>query len=117
MTSFAAFHINNKRTIQLFLSINSSPLLLPVFQMGVPQLRPPTSQRTFNADLEKCEYDLDLWRRTSPKARQCDFELMDRAGGAGWDLACRLVRRRDKFNRGRLSAAQALRHRYFWGDA
>jgi hypothetical protein len=84
--------------------------------MGIPQLRTPAAQRTFNTDLEKCGYDLDLWRRTSPKADKCDFELMDRSKGAGWDLACKLVRPRDRFNRGRLSAAQAMRHRYFWGD-
>lgn len=33
---------------------------------------------------------------------------------AGWDLACKLIRPRDKGSRrGRLSAGQALSHRYF----
>ena len=35
-----------------------------------------------------------------------DFRILDRNGGAGWDLACRLTRRRNAFNRGRLSASQ-----------
>ena len=35
-----------------------------------------------------------------------DFRILDRNGGAGWDLACRLTRRRNALNRGRLSAAQ-----------
>lgn len=42
-----------------------------------------------------------------------NFSLLDRSGGAGWDLACKLTRRRNALNRGRLSAGQALRHRYF----
>ena len=37
----------------------------------------------------------------------------DRQGGAGWDLVCRLVREKNQYNRGRLSASGALRHRYF----
>lgn len=42
-----------------------------------------------------------------------DFSILDRSGGAGWDLACKLMRRRNALNRGRLSAGQALRHRFF----
>ena len=42
-----------------------------------------------------------------------DFSILDRSNGAGWDLACKLMRRRDSRNRGRLSASQALRHRFF----
>lgn len=82
-------------------------------QMAVPQLRSATAQRGFNADLAACNYDLAGWRTTSQKARQCDFSILDRSNGAGWDLACRLVRERDSLFRGRLSAAEALRHRYF----
>jgi hypothetical protein len=85
-------------------------------QMAVPQLRSPVGLRSFNADLAGCEYDLDLWRRSTPRGRQCNFALLDRNGGAGWELACKLVCPRDDFNRGRLSAAAALRHRYFRGD-
>lgn len=82
-------------------------------QMTVPQLRTNTGQRGLNSDLAACEYDLALWRTKSGKARQCDFTLLDRDDGAGWDLACRLLRERGDWNRGRLSAKEAMRHRYF----
>eukprot|EP00887_Chlorella_sp_A99_P007082 scaffold2.g7082.t1 len=55
-------------------------------------------------------YDLDLWRRSVPRARGMDFSLLDRQGGAGWDLACKLLCKKNALNRGRLSVAQALRH-------
>ena len=48
-----------------------------------------------------------------PRAQYYDYSILDRNNGAGWDLACSLMRRRDKSNRGRLSASQALRHRFF----
>ncbi len=51
-------------------------------------------------------------RRLNTRGRY-DFKLLDRNGKAGWDLACRLLRKRTSANRGRLSASQALRHRYF----
>jgi hypothetical protein len=82
-------------------------------QMAVPQLRTGAGQRGFSTDLAAAGYDLAAWRAGSAKARACDFALLDRNGGAGWDLACRLVRERDNLNRGRLGAAEALRHRYF----
>jgi hypothetical protein len=42
-----------------------------------------------------------------------DFTLLDRAGGSGWDLAVKLLAKRNSWNRGRLGVDQALRHRYF----
>jgi serine/threonine protein kinase len=89
---------------------------ITLLQMGVPQLRSITAVRSLNTDLAQCDYDLATWRNESSKARACDFSLLDRGGGAGWDLACKLVRKRDSLNRGRLSAAEALRHRYFLLD-
>jgi serine/threonine protein kinase len=95
----------------LFDSYSAGVVLL---QMAVPQLRTITGQRGLNSDLAACDYDLALWRTKSGKARQCDFTLLDRNDSAGWDLACRLVRERNNFlNRGRLSAKEAMRHRYF----
>lgn len=85
-------------------------------QLAVPQLRTTTAQRGFNADLSAQGYDLAAWRTNSPKARQCDFSLLDRSNGAGWDLACLLVREKNRLNRGRPSATDALRHRYFWSE-
>lgn len=66
--------------------------------------------------LHSSQHDLDVWRATSPKARMCDFSLLDRNNGAGWDLVKRLVCERNSINRGRLSAKQALRHRYFFPE-
>jgi hypothetical protein len=47
------------------------------------------------------------------RAQGYDFSLLDRNGGAGWDLATRLVCRRNALRRGRLSASEALRHCFF----
>jgi hypothetical protein len=41
-----------------------------------------------------------------------DFTLLDRQKGAGWDLAAKLLAKRNALNRGRPSAAGALRHRF-----
>ena len=84
-----------------------------MLQMAVPQLRSQQGQRGFNQALAQCDYDLARWRNASVMAQRCDFELLDRQGGAGWDLVCRLVREKNQYNRGRLSASGALRHRYF----
>ncbi len=59
---------------------------------------------------------MDVWRSTSQKARTCDFTLLDRNNGAGWDLVKKLVAERNNLNRGRLSPKQALRHRYFFPE-
>ena len=42
-----------------------------------------------------------------------DFTLLDRKSSAGWNLALKLLCRRNSLNRGRLDASGALRHRYF----
>ena len=42
-----------------------------------------------------------------------DYTLLDRKGSAGWNLAQKLLCRRNSLNRGRLDASAALRHRYF----
>ena len=35
----------------------------PALQLSIPQLRPGASQRSFNAELANCGYDLNRWRR------------------------------------------------------
>jgi len=77
----------------------------------VPELRSAQAARTFNVELAKLDYDLEAWRRT--RGVRCDTALLDRRDGAGWDLARRLIRRRNGLNRGRLDAGGALRHRFF----
>lgn len=86
-------------------------------QLTVPSLQSSRMVRAFRRDLERCGWDLDAWRNgASPSARQATFELLDADRGAGWDLAKRLVcRRPGYFLPARLSAAAALRHRYFGG--
>lgn len=79
-------------------------------QMSVPQLRPITALRAFNSELGTAQYDLNVWRRTAARAKGCDFGLLDRNGGIGWDMACKMLRRKNAFNRGRLSTADALKH-------
>ncbi|KAI3427321.1 hypothetical protein D9Q98_010238 [Chlorella vulgaris] len=91
----------------LFDSYSAGVVLM---QLSIPQLRSNAAQRSFNSELANCDYDLDTWRNTSPKARQMDFSLLDRNNGQGWDLAVKLLRLKNKLNRGRLSCSQALRH-------
>jgi len=80
-------------------------------QLAVPQLRAQANVRQFNAQLRAFGQDLDAWRRYN--GQNMDFTQLDRQGGAGLDLARRLLAPRDRFNRGRLSVGGALRHRYF----
>ena len=51
-------------------------------------------------------------KRAEAKTRPPNFELLDLGGGAGWDLVCKLITERNRFQRGRLSAAQALQHKF-----
>lgn len=92
----------------LFDSYSCGILLM---QMCVPQLRSTTNIRQFNNQLRNFEQDLEAWRRYN--GRSMDFTQLDRNNGAGWDLAKKLLAKRDQFQRGRLSIASALRHRYF----
>ncbi|WIA36617.1 hypothetical protein OEZ86_007905 [Tetradesmus obliquus] len=92
----------------LFDSYSCGILLM---QMCVPQLRSTANIRQFNNQLRGFDQDLEQWRRFN--GRQMDFTQLDRSNGAGWDLATKLLARRDKYNRGRISVGQALRHRYF----
>ncbi len=85
-----------------------------ILQLAVPQLRAGAALRGLCPDLAAYS-GAEAWRAGSAKARACDFSLLDRDGGAGWDLAVRLLRPRDRLNRGRPGAAEALRHRYFRG--
>ena len=55
-------------------------------QMAIPSLRSTAALKNFNLDLDS---------------------------GRGWDLATKLISERGSLRRGRLSAADALRHPYF----
>ncbi|GFR51243.1 hypothetical protein Agub_g13618 [Astrephomene gubernaculifera] len=92
----------------LFDSYTAGVLLM---QMCVPELRPVANIRLFNTELRQYDNDLNRWR--AYRGQKYDFSLLDRNSGAGWDLACRLTSKRDKYYRGRLSVGQALSHRFF----
>lgn len=81
--------------------------------MMVPQLRNKQMQTRFSQELKNYNNSFEYWRQSSPMARSCDFELLDRQGGTGMKLASALIRERDDFNRGRLTPAAALRHPFF----
>ncbi len=51
-------------------------------------------------------------KRAESKTKSPNFKLLDLGGGAGWDLVCKLVTERNRVQRGRLSAAQALQHKF-----
>lgn len=92
----------------LFDSYSAGVLML---QLSLPELRGGNAVRNLNIELGRADYDLDEWRLDT--RGKYSFALLDRSKGAGFDLARQLIRRRTKANRGRLSAGQALRHRYF----
>lgn len=81
-------------------------------QMACVGLRTSIGFQTFKKELQSVGYDLQAWREMTRVAR-INFELLDMDGGRGWDLATKLVCERTFLNRGRLSAAAALRHPYF----
>ena len=92
-------------------------LQILLLQMCLAPLRDGSALMSLQRELKACGHDLDAWRRTSFLADRCDFSAMDARFGAGWDLARRLVCPRSGGKHGgRLSASQALRHRFFWPD-
>jgi len=111
--------------------------------MSIPQLRTSINMSSFAkqvqfmsrqfgvlfSELGTYFHDLDRWRAKSSRAQKFDFTLLDMRNGAGWQLAKKLVCRRNDFlrqrnsyfsnftlvyfHRGRLSAQDALKQRYF----
>ena len=69
---------------------------------------------SFNRKLESLRWDLSAWRGSQQKRLNRDtqeaFALMDQEGGAAWDLLTSLMQYQPSK---RLSAAAALRHRWF----
>lgn len=93
-----------------------------LLQMAIPELRTTLSTRTLNKEIAEAEYDLPLWRYRKENGGSrgtrgnLNFALLDRNNGAGWDLACRLVTKRNEYFRGRMSVEEALGHRFFSGQ-
>ena len=89
---------------------------LVFLQMCVPQLRGRKvmdPNGAFRRKLEEANYDLRKWRKVV-EPQGWDFSALDVGGGLGWDLACRLVCKRNVLQRGRLGCAAALLHPFFW---
>lgn len=88
-----------------------------LLQMGLRPLRSRNSvlpTGTFYRNLAQCDWDLREWRRLHA-GPMWDFSILDSYGGAGWDLACKLVCKRDGLRRGRISASQAMLHPFLLG--
>ena len=95
---------------QLFDSYSAGLILL---QLGVPQLRGKNVMApngAFQQRLEDNNYDLRKWRREVEDQLRWDFSALDVNGGVAWDLACRLVAKRNIIRRGRLDCGAALAH-------
>jgi hypothetical protein len=77
---------------------------LVFLQMCVPQLRGRKvmdPNGSFRRILEENNYDLRKWRKVV-EPQGWDFSALDVNLGLGWDLACRLVCKRNFLQRGRL---------------
>mmetsp|Transcript_22792 Transcript_22792/g.74424 ORF Transcript_22792/g.74424 Transcript_22792/m.74424 type:complete len:625 (-) Transcript_22792:280-2154(-) len=85
-----------------------------LMQMSIPELRTGKALDTFKSQLYNTGEDLIRWKEEF--GSQYDLSLLERNGGAGWDLATKLVRPRNFFQRGRFSAREAMGHRYFWPE-
>ena len=68
----------------------------------------------FNRKLEGLKWDMNAWRSAQQRRTNRDsqeaFELLDLNGGSGWDLLTSLMQYQPNK---RLSAATALRHKWF----
>lgn len=102
----------------LLLQLNSPDLFdmysagVVLMQMAVPSLRSSAALKNFNLELKTCKYDLNRWRDYT-RLRPSDLQILNSESGRGWDLASKLICERGYLGRGRLSAADALRHPYF----
>lgn len=83
-----------------------------LMQMAIPTLRSSAALKNFNLEIKTVGYDLKKWKEKT-RLRH-DLSILDLDSGRGWDLATKLISERGSFlRRGRLSAADALRHPYF----
>jgi hypothetical protein len=95
---------------QLFDSYSIGLMLL---QLGVPQMRNKNVTNpngAFQRRLEDCDYNLRRFRIEAEEQLGWDFSAMDANGGFAWDLAARLVAKRNIFRRGRLDIGAACSH-------
>ncbi|CAK9193349.1 unnamed protein product [Sphagnum troendelagicum] len=97
---------------------------LILMQLSVRQLRYDVGLETFNSELKRAGYDLDVWRRRCHISKE-EFALLDADDGLGWELAKAMLQpRHDKnffiwpsLGSSRPSAAAALHHRFIQGSS
>ncbi|PIA59685.1 hypothetical protein AQUCO_00400524v1 [Aquilegia coerulea] len=85
---------------------------ITLMQMAIPSMRSTAGLKNFNSEIKNVGYDLKKWREVT-RSRP-DLQILDLDSGRGWDLATKLISERGFLRRGRLSAAAALRHPYFF---
>ncbi|CAI5992197.1 unnamed protein product [Closterium sp. NIES-64] len=91
-----------------------------LMQLCMKRLRNASALKEFNEELRRCDHDLAKWRATFNPSDD-DMAVLDANGGAAWQLAQQLLRKRPNHEEavwpsamgGRPSAAQALRHAFF----
>ena len=94
-----------------------------LMQLAMPSLRTNSGLQGFNRGLKKYKYDLYRWRDANKgQLSRSKTAVLDAGDGAGWELAAELLRPRPyeaedaEEARERLSAEEALKHRFFEVD-
>lgn len=94
-----------------------------LMQLAMPSLRTNSGLQGFNRGLKKYKYDLYRWRDANKgQLSRSKTAVLDAGDGAGWELAAELLRPRPyeaedaEDARERLSAEEALKHRFFEVD-
>ncbi|CAG9460271.1 unnamed protein product [Pedinophyceae sp. YPF-701] len=109
---------------------------LILMQLAVPALRTPKGIKAFGEGMRQCSFDLARWRRRNRHVLPASqTQILDRDGGAGWELAEMLLRSRsidattdgaptwvfDEMRGGnedeRLSCEHGLKHRFIVNQA
>ena len=94
-------------------------------QLSIPALRSSSALKAFSKAYHQHNYDLNMWRKTARLSAH-QTAVLDADGGAGWSLAAAMLRPRrieqdadggvkfiDDGSQPRLSAGDALKHRFF----
>jgi len=64
---------------------------LILMQLAVPMIRSDRGLKTFSDGLRQCKYNLSKWRKRNMHALQGQTDILDMDGGAGWDLAAKML--------------------------
>ena len=79
-----------------------------MMQLCFPELREEKHLRTFNAEFEKCKFDLQSWRNSDTQLR-CVSPVLAQNEDAGWNLVSQLLQGERAT---RTSARNALEHNF-----